>query len=81
MAPKSIAEIVVSTMDLDDLDADEMPSMTADNLIIMAISIQAAADARAKADADAIEEYWLYWLNWLNEDAYALAKADADSQA
>ena len=78
MAQKSIAEIVVSTMDL---DADEMPSMTADNLIIMAISIQAAAAARAKADADAIEEYWLYWLNWLNEDAYAQAKADADSQA
>ena len=78
MAQKSIAEIVVSTMDL---DADEMPSMTADNLIIMVISIQAAADARAKADADAIEEYWLYRLNWLNEDAYAQAKADADSQA
>ena len=78
MAQKSIAEIVVSTMDT---DADARPSMTADNLIIMAISIQAAADARAKADADAIEEYWLYWLNWLNEDAYALAKADADSQA
>jgi hypothetical protein len=78
VAQKSIAEIVVSTMDT---DADAMPSMTADNLIIMAISIQAAADARAKADADAIEEYWLYWLNWLNEDAYAQAKADADSQA
>jgi len=80
VAQKSIAEIVVSTMDT---DADARPSMTADNLIIgiMAISIQAAADARAKADADAIEEYWLYWLNWLNEDAYALAKADADSQA
>jgi hypothetical protein len=78
VAQKSIAEIVVSTMNL---DADEMPSMTADNLIIMAISIQAAADANAKADADAREEYWLYWLNWFNEDAKAQAKADADSQA
>ncbi len=39
---------------------------------------EAYAGAQTKADTDAIEDYW---LNWLNEDAYAQAKADADSQA
>ena len=42
---------------------------------------EAYADAQTKADADAIEDYW---LNWLNEDlrvADAQATSDEDSQA